>query len=120
MKQLNARPIKKVLEAQGRKKMRAIRRLEKLKKKSDLINDDGGKSEADKASEISSLVKKMTKKQKTKPKVTLVVATGTNKGLSGRPKGIKGKYKMVDGTLKNEMRALRRIEKKNKKKKKRN
>lgn len=120
MKQLNARPIKKVLEAQGRKKMRAIRRLEKLKKKSDLINDDDGKSEADKASEISSLMKKMTKKQKTKPKVTLVVATGTNKGLSGRPKGIKGKYKMVDGTLKNEMRALRRIEKKNKKKKKRN
>lgn len=114
-RQLNARPIKKVLEAQGRKKMRALRRLEKLKKKSDLINDDTDKSERDKADEISKLMKKMTKKQKQRPKATLVVATGSNKGLSGRPKGVKGKYKMVDGTMKNEQRALRRIAKKHKK-----
>ena len=118
MRQLNARPIKKVLEAQGRKKMRAMKRLEKLKKKSDGIMDDEGKSEADKAAEIQALMGKMTKKQKTKPKVTLVVATGSNKRLAGRPKGVKGKYKMVDGVLKNEMRALRRIAKKNKNKKK--
>lgn len=117
-RQLNARPIKKVLEAQGRKKMRAIRRLEKLKKKSEGILDDDGKSEADKASEISALMSRMTKKPKEKPKVTLVVAHGQNKGLAGRPKGVKGKYKMVDGVLKNEMRALRRIAKKNKKGKK--
>lgn len=112
---LNARPIKKVLEAKGRKKMRALRRLEKLKKKSDSINDDGDKSEADKASEIQKLMRKLTKKQKIKPKTTLVVARGSNRGLAGRPKGIKGKYKMVDGTMKNEQRALRRIAKKNKK-----
>ncbi|ODV98023.1 hypothetical protein PACTADRAFT_47843 [Pachysolen tannophilus NRRL Y-2460] len=115
LKELNARPIKKVMEAQGRKKMRALKRLEKLKRKSDLINDDSEKSERDKAEEITKLMKKLTKKQKTKPKVTLVVASGKNKGLSGRPKGIKGKYKMVDGTLKNEQRALRRIAKKHKK-----
>lgn len=117
MKQLNARPIKKVMEAQGRKKMRAMKRLEKLKKKSDGIMDDESKSEADKAAEIQALMGKMTKKQKTKPKVTLVVARGSNKRLAGRPKGVKGKYKMVDGVLKNEMRALRRIEKKHRKKK---
>lgn len=111
-KQLNARPIKKVLEAQGRKKMRALRRLEKLKKKSDLINDDNSKSERDKADEIEKLMKRLTKKQKTKPKTTLVVARGSNRGLSGRPKGVKGKYKMVDGVMKNEQRALRRIAKK--------
>lgn len=114
-KQLNARPIKKVLEAQGRKKMRALRRLEKMKKKSDLINDDNDKSERDKSDEILKLMRKMTKKQKQRPKATLVVATGSNKGLSGRPKGIKGKYKMVDGVMKNEQRALRRISKKHKK-----
>ncbi|ODV65246.1 AdoMet-dependent rRNA methyltransferase SPB1 [Hyphopichia burtonii NRRL Y-1933] len=114
-KQLNARPIKKVLEAQGRKKMRALRRLEKLKKKSDLINEDGGKSERDKAEEIEKLMKKLTKKQQHKPKTTLVVAKGGNRGLSGRPKGVKGKYKMVDGVMKNEQRALKRIAKKHKK-----
>lgn len=114
-KQLNARPIKKVLEAQGRKKMRALKRLEKLKKKSDLINEDSGLSEKDKAEEIQKLMKKLTKKQKRKPGATVVVARGSNRGLSGRPKGVKGKYKMVDGVLKNEQRALRRITKKHKK-----
>ena len=114
-KQLNARPIKKVLEAQGRKKLRALKRLEKLKKKSDMINEDSAKSERDKADEIQKLMKKLTKKQKTKPKATLVVARGSNRGLSGRPKGVKGKYKMVDGVMKNEQRALKRIAKKHKK-----
>ncbi|RLV82942.1 AdoMet-dependent rRNA methyltransferase SPB1 [Meyerozyma sp. JA9] len=114
-RQLNARPIKKVLEAQGRKKMRALKRLEKLKKKSDLINEDSAKSEADKADEIQKLMRKMTKKQARRPKATVVVARGSNKGLSGRPKGVKGKYKMVDGVLKNEQRALRRIAKKHRK-----
>lgn len=114
-KELNARPIKKVLEAKGRKKMRALKRLEKIKKKSDLINEDSGKSERDKAEEISKLMRKLTKKQQTKPKVTVVVARGNNRGLSGRPKGVKGKYKMVDGTMKNEQRALKRIAKKHRK-----
>lgn len=117
MKALNARPIKKVAEAKARKKMRSLARLEKIKKKAGLIVEDGDKSEKDKADEIAKLMRKVTKKQKTKPKVTLVYATGKNKALSGRPKGIKGKYKMVDGVLKNEQRALRRIAKKHHKKK---
>ena len=83
--------------------------------KSDLINEDSAKSEADKADEIQKLMRKMTKKQTKRPKATVVVARGSNKGLSGRPKGIKGKYKMVDGVLKNEQRALRRIAKKHRK-----
>ncbi|KAI5950246.1 SPB1 [Candida jiufengensis] len=117
MKQLNARPIKKVLEAKGRKKMRALKRLEKLKKKSDLINEDSSKSEYDKASEISKLMSKAKNsgKDKQRKKMTVVVARGSNRGLSGRPKGVKGKYKMVDGVMKNEQRALKRIAKKHKK-----
>lgn len=113
-KQLNSRPIKKILEAQGRKKMRAIKRLEKIKKKSDLINEDADKSERDKADEIQRMMRKLSKKEATRPKPTLVVAKGHNRGLSGRPKGVKGKYKMVDGVMKNEQRALRRIAKKRK------
>ncbi|SCW02993.1 LAFE_0G00584g1_1 [Lachancea fermentati] len=117
LKALNARPIKKVAEAKARKKMRAVARIEKLKKKAGLINDDSDKSEKDKADEIAKLMKKVTKKQKQKPKVTVVVATGKNRGLAGRPKGVKGKYKMVDGVSKNEQRALKRIAKKHHKKK---
>ncbi|VEU24274.1 DEKNAAC105632 [Brettanomyces naardenensis] len=117
MKLLNARPIKKVMEAQARKKMRAARRLEKIKKKSEMILEDGTKTESDKASEIQRMMKKMTKKQE-RPKVTMVVARGSNRGLKGRPHGVRGKYKMVDGVMKNEMRALKRIEKRNKKHKK--
>lgn len=117
LKALNARPIKKVAEAKARKKMRAVARIEKLKKKAGLINDNSDKSEKDKADEISKLMKKVTKKQKQKPKVTVVVATGKNRGLAGRPKGVKGKYKMVDGVSKNEQRALKRIAKKHHKKK---
>ncbi|CCK69143.1 27S pre-rRNA (guanosine2922-2'-O)-methyltransferase KNAG_0C00300 [Huiozyma naganishii CBS 8797] len=116
MKVLNARPIKKIAEAKARKKMRAVSRLEKIKKKAGLINDDSDKSEKDKAEEISKLMRKVSKKQRSKPQVTLVYASGRNRGLAGRPKGVKGKYKMVDGVMKNEQRALRRIAKKNKKK----
>ncbi|EDO18946.1 hypothetical protein Kpol_2002p16 [Vanderwaltozyma polyspora DSM 70294] len=118
IKALNARPIKKVAEAKARKKMRAVARLERIKKKAGLINDNSDKSEKDKADEIAKLMRKVTKKQSSKPKVTLVVASGKNKGLAGRPKGIKGKYKMVDGVMKNEQRALKRIAKKHHKKKK--
>lgn len=115
---LNARPIKKVAEAKARKKMRSVARLERIKKKAGIINDNDDKSEKDKADEISKLMRKVTKNRPLKPKVTLVVASGKNKGLAGRPKGIKGKYKMVDGVLKNEQRALKRISKKHHKKKK--
>ena len=35
-----------------------------------------------------------------RPPVKVVKAGGHNKG-AGRPKGVKGKYKMVDGVMKN-------------------
>ena len=117
LKALNARPIKKVAEAKARKRMRAVTKIERLKKKAGIINDNSEKSERDKADEISKLMRKLKKKANVKPKVTLVVAAGSNKKLAGRPKGVRGKYKMVDGVLKNESRALRRISKKNKGKK---
>ncbi|GCF00144.1 AdoMet-dependent rRNA methyltransferase spb1 [Zygosaccharomyces mellis] len=112
MKALNARPIKKVAEAKARKRMRSVQRLERIKKKAGLIVDESEKSEKDKADEISSLMRKVSKKEKPRPKPTLVVAKGSNRGVSGRPKGVKGKYRMVDGVMKNEKRALKRIAKK--------
>lgn len=110
LRALNARPIKKVREAKDRKKFRAAQRLEKLRKKSALVADDEAISEKDKAQNIAKLMSKAAKK-KPKQQVKLVVAKGNNRGISGRPKGVKGKYKIVDARLKKDIRAEKRLAK---------
>ena len=120
LRALNARPIKKVREAKGRKRLRAAQRLEKLKKKSALLVEDesGGMSEKDKADLIGRMMRKAargTSGKKPKDKVKLVVARGTNRGLKGRPKGVKGRYKIVDARLKKDVQAEKRLGKKGKK-----
>ena len=111
LRALNARPIKKVREAKDRKKFKVAQRLEKLKKKSALVAGDEAISEKDKASNIAKMMSKAAKK-KPKQKVSVVVARGGNRGISGRPKGSKGKYKMVDARLKKDVRADKRLAKK--------
>ncbi|ORY01815.1 AdoMet-dependent rRNA methyltransferase spb-1 [Clohesyomyces aquaticus] len=114
LRTLNARPIKKVREAKARKKFKAAQRLEKLKKKSALLAEDEGMTEKEKAQSIARLISRASKK-KPKQKVSVVVARGGNNGIKGRPKGTKGKYKMVDARLKKDVRAEKRLAKKNKK-----
>ncbi|GAA5988007.1 hypothetical protein JCM11641_002126, partial [Rhodosporidiobolus odoratus] len=103
-RELNARPIKKIAEAKARKKMRTIRRLEKTRAKAQGINDDeeNGLTEKEKAASIAKVLAKSSGKPKKKPEKKLVVASGANRGLKGRPGGVKGKYKMVDPRLKKE------------------
>ena len=113
MRALNARPIKKVREAQARKKFKAAQRLEKLKKKSAMLADEEGMTEKEKAQSIARLMSRASKK-KPKGKVSVVVARGGNNGIKGRPKGTKGKYKMVDARLKKDVRGERRAAKKRK------
>lgn len=110
MRAINARPIKKVREAQARKKFKTAQRLEKLRKKSALLAEDESISEKDKAQAITRLMNRAAKK-KPKQKVKLVVAKGANKGISGRPRGVKGKYKIVDSRMKKEIRAQKRVAK---------
>ncbi|KAI1214603.1 AdoMet-dependent rRNA methyltransferase spb-1 [Annulohypoxylon truncatum] len=107
---LNARPIKKVREAKARKKFKAAQRLEKLKKKSDLLANEEGLTEKEKADSISRLLAKAAKKKPKQP-AKLVVARGLNRGIKGRPKGVKGRYKIVDPRMKKELRAQKRIAK---------
>ncbi|KAI7820096.1 FtsJ-like methyltransferase-domain-containing protein [Kickxella alabastrina] len=105
IKALDARPIKKVAEAKARKKMRASKRIVGMQRKAE---------GAEKARSIDRMIKRATK-SKPKEKVTVIVARNANRGLKGRPKGIKGKYKMVDPRMKKELRAKRAREKRNKK-----
>ncbi|KAM5467479.1 AdoMet-dependent rRNA methyltransferase spb1 [Microsporum audouinii] len=111
MRAINARPIKKVREAKSRKKFKQAQKLEKLRKKSSLLAEDEGISERDKAQSIAKMISKATKK-KPKQKVKLVVARGGNKGISGRPRGVKGRYKIVDARMKKDIRAEKRLAKK--------
>ncbi|KAL9624172.1 MAG: hypothetical protein Q9160_001694 [Pyrenula sp. 1 TL-2023] len=113
LRALNARPIKKVQEARGRKKMKAAQKLEKLRKKSALLVDEDGMTEKDKATTIAKMMSKASKK-KPKQQVKVVVAKGGNRGISGRPKGVKGKYKIVDSRLKKDVRVEKRLAKKRK------
>ncbi|CAG8961794.1 hypothetical protein HYFRA_00006337 [Hymenoscyphus fraxineus] len=113
LRALNARPIKKVREAKDRKKFHAAQRLEKLRKKSALLQDEEGMTEKEKASSIMKLMSKAAKK-KPKREVKVVVARGGNRGIAGRPRGVKGKYKIVDARLKKDVRGEKRAAKKRK------
>lgn len=101
---LDARPIKKIAEAKARKKHRAAMRLEKAQKKAEAINENSDMSEREKAENISKILARSSKKTEKKAP-QLVVARGPNRGIKGRPKGTKGRYKMVDPRMKKELRA---------------
>ncbi|KAJ6604755.1 Spb1 C-terminal domain-containing protein [Mycena vulgaris] len=115
---LDARPIKKVAEAKARKKFKAAQRLDKAMKKAEGVNETSDISERDKAQQIEKLMRKgLSSGQKVKKDIKVVVAKGAHKGLKGRPKGVKGRYTMVDSRMKKEVRAKKRTEKANKKRK---
>ncbi|KAI9793870.1 MAG: AdoMet-dependent rRNA methyltransferase spb1 [Peltula sp. TS41687] len=113
LRAMNARPIKKVREAKDRKRFKAAQRLEKLRKKSALLAEDEDMTEQDKARSIARMLSRASKK-KPKKQVKVVVARGGNRGVSGRPRGVKGKYKIVDARLKKDVRAEKRLSKKRK------
>ncbi|KAL2917789.1 AdoMet-dependent rRNA methyltransferase spb1 [Polyrhizophydium stewartii] len=113
MRALDARPIKKVAEAKFRKQMRAQRRLEKVAKKAEGMNEEEDVPEKSKLEAISKLMSKAkSKKERAKPK--LVVAKGANRGAKGRPRGVKGRYKMVDGRMRKDVQAMKRAQQKRK------
>src|ERR1700761_5970153 len=102
-RELDARPIKKVAEAKARKKLKAAQRLTKAMKKAEGVNETSEMTEKEKARQIEQLMKKSVGKGKKKTDIKLVVAKGPNRGLKGRPKGVKGRYRMVDARGKKEV-----------------
>lgn len=117
MRALDARPIKKVAEAKARKKMKAAQKLEKAMKKAEGVAETSDMTEREKAKQIEKLMAKGMSTKKKQKEVKVVVAKGAHRGLKGRPKGVKGRYVMVDSRMKKEVRAQKRREKANKKRK---
>lgn len=115
---LDARPIKKVAEAKARKKFKAAQRLEKALKKAEGVTQTSDMSEREKAQQVEKVMRKgLSKAKREKKDIKVVVAKGVHKGVQGRPKGVKGRYAMVDSRMKKEVRAKKRKEKENKKRK---
>lgn len=112
---LDARPIKKVAEAKWRKKIKAHSRLERAKKKADGVMETEDLNDGEKARQVAKLLRRAASGQK-KKETKVVVAKGVHRGVKGRPKGVKGHYKIVDARMRKETRALKRIAKNKKSK----
>ncbi|XP_070572272.1 pre-rRNA 2'-O-ribose RNA methyltransferase FTSJ3-like [Ptychodera flava] len=116
LREINARPIKKVAEAKARKKRKSLKRLEKARKKAEEISSTVDMGDREKAHQIKSLYKKAGLLNKKKLDKQYVV---TKKSLSSkrmrRPSGVKGPYKVVDQRMKKDVRAKLKKEAKKKK-----
>lgn len=108
---LDARPIKKIAEAKARKKFKAVQRLEKARKKADGVMETEDLNDNEKARQVGKLMGKGRSGAVKRPEKKVVVARGANKGVKGRPQGVKGKYKIVDARMRKEVRAMKRIKK---------
>mmetsp|Transcript_51897 Transcript_51897/g.121416 ORF Transcript_51897/g.121416 Transcript_51897/m.121416 type:complete len:1015 (+) Transcript_51897:53-3097(+) len=113
LREINARPIRKVAEARFRKKRRLAKRLEKLRKTVMSLADTPEMSERAKAQQVKKMMRQAAKDDQRK-----VVTVAMKKGGGGHqmakkaPKG--AKVKVVDRRLKSDKRSERRAAKRDK------
>ncbi len=120
LKEINARPIKKVAEAKARKKQRSLKKLASVRKRAEVICDNSEVTDQEKAHQIRNMYKKAGLLSQKKQEVKYVVAKkGAGKRVR-RPQGVTGKFKVVDPRMKKDKRKTGKNSKQQNKQKKRN
>ena len=95
LKEIDARPIKKIAEAKARKKRRTLRRLEKIKKRVQGVVDTPDALDSEKIQQLKKLYQKAKQGSGRSKEVQYVVAKkGIGKRVS-RPAGVSGRFKVV-------------------------
>lgn len=122
MREINARPIRKEAEAQGRRKRRMERKMDSLKKQAaGLVGGDeddpfGGQGSIHKAKQIVRNMKAVKREGKRKTVFLAVQHKGGSSKQVGGEGGRGAKVAMVDRRLKKDRRAQRNAGRKNRRK----
>jgi len=122
LREINARPIRKVAEARARKKRRLTKKLEKLRSTAMSLSEASDMSNIAKARQMRKAVNKMAKDDERK--VTTVAIKKSGGGHQKAEKGAHGKIpsgaktKVVDRRMKSDRRGLRKAFKRDPSKKK--
>jgi len=113
LREINARPIRKVAEARARKKRRLSKKLEKLRSTAMALSETSDMSEAAKARQMRKAVGKMARQEQRKvTTVAIMKGGGGNKTDKGKaPKG--AKTKVVDKRMKSDRRGEKKAAKRN-------
>lgn len=103
LKELNARPIKKVAEAKARKKMRLAKKMEVAKVQAEAIAKNEDMSPADRMKAMEKIYKKSKRGQK--KKVVLVVNRKSGgQTAAGQSRSRGSRLKLVDSRMRKDLR----------------
>jgi len=118
LREINARPIRKVTEAKNRKRKRLQKRLEKLRSTAMSLADTGDMSEVAKARHMRKAISKAARSDERKVQVVAIKKGGGGRDATkGKvPKG--AKLKVVDKRMKSDRRGAKKAEAFNKRRQK--